>query len=149
MSEKKKAIDKLVDSLEERAKELDCLYHIEEILSNYDESLADISHKIIQAMHSGCRYPDQCQTRLTFENTSYSSPDYVKTPWEQSADIVAHDMVIGTITISYKEEMPKGDFGPFLQGEVKLIETVAERLGHFILHKKMREIFQGFEPTQT
>ncbi len=149
MSEKKKAIDKLVDSLEERAKELDCLYHIEEILSNYDESLADISHKIIQAMPSGCRYPEQCQTRLTFENTSYSSPDYVKTPWEQSADIVAHDMVIGTITISYKEEMPKGDFGPFLQGEVKLIETVAERLGHYILHKKMREIFQGFEPTQT
>jgi len=148
MAHKKKSIDKLVDSLEERAKELDCLYHIEEILSNYDESLADISNKIIQAIPSGCKYPDLCQTRITFENTTFSSPDYVKTPWEQSADVVAHEMVIGTITVSYKEEKPKEDFGPFLKGEMKLIETVAERLGHFILHKKMRQIFQDFEPSQ-
>ena len=73
MARKKKSIDKLVDSLEERAKELDCLYHIEEILSNYDESLEDISNKIIQAIPTGCKYPGLCQTRITFENTSFSS----------------------------------------------------------------------------
>jgi len=148
MAAKKKSIDKLVDSLEERAKELDCLYLVEEILSNYNEKLADVFNKIIQAMPSGCKYPELCQVKITLENQKFSTPEYITTPWEQSADIVAHNMVVGTLTISYREEVKKEDFGPFLKGEVKLIGTIAERLGNYILHKKMRQIMEGFEPLQ-
>ncbi|MFZ5981283.1 MAG: PEP/pyruvate-binding domain-containing protein [Candidatus Zixiibacteriota bacterium] len=148
MATKKKSIDKLLDSLVERAKELDCLYHIEEILSNYDDKLGDVFNKIIRAIPSGCKYPGICQVKITLENQTFSSPDFTITPWEQSADIVAHDMVVGTVTISYREEVPKEDYGPFLKGEIKLLGTIAERLGNYILHKKMRQIMEGFEPTE-
>ena len=39
MTEKKKSIDHLISSLQERAKELNCLYKIDEILKNTEEPL--------------------------------------------------------------------------------------------------------------
>ncbi|MCK7478507.1 MAG: hypothetical protein M0C28_14810 [Candidatus Moduliflexus flocculans] len=38
--------------------------------------------------------------------------------------------------------MPESDCGPFMKGEIKLIHTVAERLGHFILHQRLRGMYE-------
>ena len=42
MTEPQKSIDKLLEALQERAKELNCLYRIEEILKEQDAPLEDI-----------------------------------------------------------------------------------------------------------
>ncbi len=63
----------------------------------------------------------------------------------QSADIIVHDRAVGRISVYYTEEMPPADEGPFLKEEGKLIRTVADRIGHFILHQRLRGVFQEWQ----
>jgi len=135
----------MLESLEERVKELNCLYKIEEILSDPDQSINDIANKIIRVLPLGMQYPDKCAARVTIEGASYYSVRFAESPWVVSADIVPRDIVLGSISVYYTEELPAADQGPFLGDEIKLIQTAAERLGHFLMYKKMREITAEWE----
>lgn len=145
MSNRKKSTANLVWLLQERAKELNCLYKIEELLNKPDADLKDVCKGIIMVIPPGWQYPDVCKSKIAAEGKIYSSPDFKETPWVQSADITVQDKAIGKISIYYTEKMPNEDEGPFLKEETKLLHTIADRLGHFILHMRMREVFQNYE----
>jgi len=74
MINKKKSIDHLIASLQERAKELNCLYKIDEILKDIDEPLDSIFLKVIEAIPPGWQYSDVCQAKITFEGKGFSRP---------------------------------------------------------------------------
>ena len=46
--------------------------------------------------------------------------------------------------VYYAEEMPNADVGPFLKEETKLLATIADRLGHFLMYKHIRHVFQEY-----
>jgi len=148
MDEKKKSLDRLLDSLEERAKELECLYRIEEVLSKPEDSLNDVCPKVIHIIPSGLQYPEICKVKITIEGASYNSTHFKETPWMITADIKPQDIILGSIGVYYIEELPVAGQGPFLDEEVKLIHTIAERLGHYIMYAKMREITQEWESSR-
>ncbi|MCR4395139.1 MAG: PEP/pyruvate-binding domain-containing protein [Candidatus Saccharicenans sp.] len=128
-------------SLHERVKELNCLYTVEEILSNYDLPLEEVFRRLIAALPPGWQYPDCCQARITYGTEVFESPDYEETPNTYCADIRVQDTPVGRLCISYKKPVPEADCGPFLKGEIKLADTIAERIGHYILHQRMRQVF--------
>jgi pyruvate,water dikinase len=140
MSNRKKSIDRLLSSLQEREKELNCLYQIEEILSKLEEPIEEVCRKIIQAIPPGWQYPEVCRAKIIIEDHNYQQPEFKETPWMQCADIVVHEMVIGTVCVYYTKQMPPADDGPFLKEETKLIRTIAERLSHFIVHQRIKRI---------
>ncbi len=137
-----KTVDKLFSALHERAKELSCLYKIEEILSKFDLPLEEIFRKVIEAVPPGWQYPESCQARLTHGSEVYESPDFTETPFVHCAEIRIQETTVGQLCVSYKEPKPPSDLGPFMAGEVKLIDTIAERLGHFILHQRLRQVYE-------
>ncbi len=137
-----KTINDLFSSLHERSKELSCLYKIEEILSNYDLPLEEVFRRIIAAIPPGWQFPKHCQVRIVYGSEVYESPDYQETPCNQTADIRIQDTTVGRLIVSYCQPTPEADCGPFLNGEVKLIQIVAERLGHFIFHQRLRQMFE-------
>ena len=145
MAEKKKTVDKLLESLHERSKELNCLFEVEEILSEYDAPLEDVCPRIISAIPPGMQYSDVCVAKIVIENKKWTSDSFAETVWRYSADIVIQDLVIGTVEVYYTESRPQADHGPFLDEEAKLIRMIAERMGHFIMHKKMRKIVQQLD----
>ncbi len=142
MTENKKSLEKLLESLEERAKELNCLLRIEEVLNRSDADLDEVGTEIIEAIPPGWQYPDFCQVSISIEDTTYNTPDFHETEWTHSADIKVQDRIIGTISVSYTQELPSADHGPFLKEELKLLETVADRLGHFILHNRIKHVYE-------
>ncbi len=142
MDNKKKPVDKLLESLQERAKELNCLYRIEELLNAPDAKLDEVARGIIEVIPPGWQYPDFCQVRITIESTNFESPGFRETPWVQSADIEVQGRVVGTINVSYTKETPPADDGPFLKEETRLIEIIADRLGHFVQQYRMRNVYQ-------
>jgi pyruvate, water dikinase len=141
MSDHIKPADKLVWFLQERAKELNCLYKIEELLNKPDAILDQVCKGIIEAIPPGWQYSDICQVKITIEDSIYTSANYTDTPWSHSANIKVHDEVIGRIVINYSKEMPASDNGPFLKEETKLIETIADRIGHFITYHMMKHLY--------
>jgi hypothetical protein len=136
------AVDTLFTTLQERAKELSCLYRIEEILSLYDVPLEEVFRQVIEAIPPGWQYPECCQAQITYGTDAFVSPDFEATPFTQCADIRVQDASVGRLCVSYKKPTPESDCGPFMTGEVKLIQTIAERLGHFILHQRLRGMYE-------
>lgn len=132
----------LFSTLHERAKELSCLYRIEEILSRFDRPLETIFRSVIASVPTGWQYPEYIQVQIIHGNEIFESPDYVETPHSQCAEIRVQETPVGRICISYREPVPEADDGPFLHGETKLIHTIAERIGHFILHQRLRHMFE-------
>jgi pyruvate,water dikinase len=136
------AVNTLFSTLHERAKELSCLYRIEEILSLYDVALEDVFRQVIEAIPPGWQFPECCQAQITYGSDIFESPDFEETPHVQCAEIRVQDASVGRLCVSYKKPTPESDCGPFMKGEVKLIQTVAERLGHFILHQRLRGMYE-------
>ena len=145
MRKKKDSMDRLLSALQERTKELNCLYQVEEILSASDAPLEEICPKIIRAIPPGWQFSDICEARITVDDAIYQSQGFAKSPWVQSADIIVQDIVVGTVNIYYTKKMPLSDHGPFLKEEAKLIRTIADRLGNFILHQRMKDVVEGWE----
>jgi predicted nucleotidyltransferase len=143
-----RAPDGLLASLQERAKELNCLYHVEEALRTHDESLEEALQEVVNAIAPGWQYPDICRARITYRDLIKRSGDFMPTKWVLKADIPVQDEVVGALEIYYLEKRPDEDVGPFLKEEVRLINTIAGLVGHFILRQRLRGIQRDWEALQ-
>lgn len=137
-----KPLDRLVDELKERAKELNCLYDVQETLSKPGISIEDAFKEIIEIIPPGWQYSEICQSEITLGEMTFRSLGFVKTPWVQSSDIVVQDQVAGQISVYYTEERPDLDDGPFLREERRLINTIADQMGNYVLHKRLQDVFE-------
>jgi pyruvate,water dikinase len=140
MTEQDKGKETLLWALQERAKELACLYDIEELLDDAERPLEEVFAGIIEAIPPGWQYPDICVATIAYEGRTFGPPEFAGTSWSQSADVVVQDKAVGRINVYYTRELPQADEGPFLKEEGRLIRTIADRLGHFILHRQLRGV---------
>jgi pyruvate,water dikinase len=131
--------------LRERAKELSCLYRVEDLLRQPEASIADVCHGIVAAIPAGWQYPDVCEARIVLGQDSYQTPGFVDTIWKQTATVTVQDAPAGEITVVYAKEMPPADSGAFLKEETKLLATIADRLGHFIGFRRMKQVFEEIQ----
>jgi predicted nucleotidyltransferase len=139
--------DKLLTSLQERAKELNCLYEVEQTLSQLDLPFDQACQSVVDAIPPGWQYPDVCRAMLEHSDRTYRSAPFEPSPWVLTADIVVQDQAVGTLSVYYIEERPREAIGPFLEEEERLIRTIADRLGHTILHHRLREMRERMEST--
>ncbi len=142
MPDQVKGNEGLLWALQERAKELACLYEVEELLDDAEKPLEEVFAGIIAAIPPGWQYPDICVATVEYEGGTFGPVGTAPTPWAQSADIVVQDKKVGTINVYYTQAMPDADEGPFLKEEGKLIRTIADRVGHFVLHRQLRGVVQ-------
>jgi len=134
--------DKLLLSLQERAKELNCLYRVEEQFSRSGATLADILEGLVEAIPQGWQFPEICVARIAANDLAVQSPHFRETPWRQDADLVVQGDSVGRITVCYLEERPDAGEGAFLPEERKLLETIAERLVRRLQHENLRQVFE-------
>jgi len=142
MAEQDNRVAEILRSLQERAKELNCLYRVEEITNNADATLDEVLAHVIAVIPPGWQYPDVCAARVVVGETIHASPDFFTTDWSQRAPINVYGEPAGTIEVVYTQSMPQADEGPFLKEERKLLETIADRVGSCITHRKLLEAMQ-------
>ncbi|MBN2364686.1 MAG: pyruvate, phosphate dikinase, partial [Calditrichaeota bacterium] len=145
MMSDKKSWEFVLDALKERAKELNCLYRIEEILNNRDMPVNETLDRVVDAIPNGWQYPDVSEAIIEYQGEIFRSADFEKTPWVLQADIKVQGEKVGSVEVYYTEERTSADEGPFLKEERRLINSIAERLGHYIFHRNVREIFQNWQ----
>ncbi len=142
MTDGDRPVEKLIASLQERAKELNCLYEVEQICSRTDQPLEEVFQKVVDAIPPGWQYPDVCCAMVERGDRIYTSPGFRLTEWAQATEITVQDRVEGRIVVCYLEERPREDVGPFLKEEERLIRTIAERLSHFILFQRLHSMHE-------
>ncbi len=139
---KEKPINRLVEELKERAKELNCLYAVQETLVKPGLKTKDAITRIIKVIPPGWQYPEICLSRIQIGDKIYQSENFQESTWVMHSDVIVQDQVEGRISVYYSEEKPVQDEGPFLLEERRLINTISDQLGNFLLHQRLQDVFE-------
>jgi pyruvate,water dikinase len=139
-------LDRILGALRERAKELTCLYAVDEILSG-DAPPDEVYRRVLEVLPQGWQHPDVAQPVLEIQGRSYRPPGFRETAWRQRAEVRAGDEPVGELRIYYTEARPDGDDGPFLKEERQLLKAVADRLGSYVLRQAVPR--SGSRPART
>lgn len=148
MNEWEASNDYLLDNLKERAKELNCLYQVDEILNNPRLSLSDIFREITRVIPSGWQFPEVCKARIIYDNCSHQTPGFYTSPFSDSCKIKLDSKVVGEIEVFYITKIPKSQEGYFLEKEHKLLKTIADRIGQTILQRHMEQVLREWNSSQ-
>lgn len=127
--------------LDERIKELQCLYRVSEIIRT-ETTLDAIFLAAAEVLPSGWHYPQVTRARIIFDGQTYALQAFAPTRWKQSSDITVHGQVRGQVEVYYLEECPELDEGPFLQEERMLIDDIATSLAHVVERKQVESVLQ-------
>jgi len=134
-----------IRSLAERAKELNCLYKIEDFLNSKNKSIDSIALDIIKTIPYGFQFVELCDVKLEIFGKEYKNENLIETDWKLESDITLDDESVGNICVFYSKEMPPADEGPFLKEERMLLNRIVDRLAIFLLHNKMKTIISEWK----
>jgi predicted nucleotidyltransferase len=141
MTEEYSRTQSLITSLRERAKELSCLYRVDEILLS-SEGIEKKLQLAAEAIPTGWYSPELCQARIRYMSVNYLSKGFVEGGPVLHEDLVVQGNVVGALTVSYPGGAPAMENGPFLPEERKLARTLSQRLSHTILHANLAQVFE-------
>jgi len=133
-----KPIDRILHDLQERAKELNCLYRVDELLGRESAPVDEVLGEVARTLPPGWQFPDVCVARVVLGQHVYEPPGFQPSPYRMSSLVRAQGEVAGEIEVYYTEPMPPSDEGPFLAEERKLLDAIAERIGHFLSRRRLR-----------
>ena len=119
----------LAGELEERVKELNCLFGITRISEQYRESLTEILGKTVELLPPSWEHSEVACARIVLGGLEFRTRNWAETPWVLQAEINVHGETVGRVEVGYLQAMPERDEGPFHAEERSLLHSVAERLG--------------------
>jgi len=139
------ALRKRTHDLGERAKELNCLYGISNLVQRPDISLEELLQGTVNLIPPAWQYPEITCARIALGGQEYLTENFRETAWRQTSDIIVNGERTGAVEVCYLEEKPESDEGPFLTEERGLINAIAERLGRVSERKQAEETLRESE----
>ena len=134
-------MDEILKTLQERAKELNCLYVVDEIVHDPERSMEEVLRAVAEALPAGLQYPAHAVARLTLRDLDARGPGFAETPWKLAAPIHVAGRQVGEVIVHYTVHLPKADEGPFLKEERRLIDAVADRISLAAQHRELTQVF--------
>lgn len=115
-------------ALNERIKELTCLYNLMQLSDQPELKLNEILKGAVELLPPAWQYPEVASARIVFDDEVFALPGFENSKHKQSADILVKGKPRGIVEVGYTEVMLELDEGPFLKEERKLIENIAREL---------------------
>ena len=125
-------------TLAERAKELECLYAVDELLQDKQLSLPAVMTQLLKVIPIGFSDPPSCRVRIRFRNDTYSSTDFDESSVLHSTNVYVEEETVGTIEVGYLKKS-KHTVNDLLEDEVKLLDVISRRVSQIVLSTE-REI---------
>jgi len=127
---------KITHQLLERVKEFNCLYNISheiETCKTLEELLPKITYHIVHSV----QFPQNASASITLDGKTYSTETTPPTGKNFiSSDIKVKEEIRGSINLHYTEGKP------FLDGEVKLLQIISERVGKTIERLELGQLLK-------
>lgn len=125
--------------LNQRVRELKCLFSISNIVEITEGTIDSVLQKIVETLPYAWQYPEIACARISLYGREYKTNNFKDTKWKKSRDILIKKQPVGKLEICYLEERPNINDGPFMDEELHLIDEIAERLEKIIEEKEMEE----------
>lgn len=133
---------KLAHVLDERVKELNCLYGITRLVEAPTTTLDEVFQGAVDLIPPSWQFPEITCAQITWDGRQVTSAGFRQSQWMLSSDIIAQGEPIGTVTVYYLEERPAAIEGPFLEEARRLLDAVAELLGHIVERMETEKALQ-------
>jgi len=131
---------KVEKELQERLKELRCLYEVVRLAVEQQDAPLDVVLEGIAALlPPAWQHTDVAAARLTLDGIVYATEGFRETAWRQAAEIVVNGKTIGSLDIVYLEERPQEFEGPFLREERNLIDVLAVEVSGIVERYRARQ----------
>lgn len=128
--------------IEERSKELNCLYGISRLIEKRGITLEGILQGTVDLLPRAWQYPETARARITLDGHHYTSQSFSEGRWRQAAEITVDGAGVGAVEVFYVQAGPECDEGPFLKEERSLINAVAARMGSLIELKRAEKALE-------
>ncbi len=115
-------------AVQERVKELTCLYGITQLTQRPEMRLEQVVGGIVRLLPPAWQYPEAAVARVVLDEKPFTTPSFRRGAQRQSAEIVVGGVSRGFVEVSYTRRRPEADEGPFLKEERSLIDAVARQL---------------------
>lgn len=127
------------DELVHVAHQLVCLRNVIGLLSDNTTQIKEILHSFLHLIPEAWQFPDIVCVKLEIGKEILTSVNYQHSQCHLESEIKISEVSIGKLTVSYLEEFPDQDEGPFLKQERDMIETLANELARFIERRQLLE----------
>ena len=131
------------ESLNERVKELKCLYGISKLVERPNISQDEIFDGVVDLIQEAMQFPSISIACLVIKGQEFKTEIYRLSKWKLTAEIFANSQIKGSLEIGYLDESREFDSDPFLIEERNLIQEIAERLGKIIERYTAHENLQN------
>ena len=137
-------LNKDVWMLSERAKELECIYAVDEVLQNRDQPLPATMRELVRIIPNGFAYPEACRIRICLNDDIYEPDDFGKSTQINKTSFVIGNETIGYIQAGYVLPLPIGAECVALEHEEKLLAAIGGRIS-FLALSAQRELSVLFD----
>lgn len=132
-------------SLQERAKELRCLYRVQEAVSERALPLPSVFLRVVEAIPDGWQFPSQTGARIEYLGRSYVGPGYSDDGERITAPIELGNKELGYIEVVLSSAaMLDENTEPFLAEEQTLLTAIAKRLSEYLEWKHTQMLGERF-----
>ncbi|MDX1671401.1 MAG: PAS domain S-box protein [Balneolaceae bacterium] len=125
--EMEEELKNILAKLSERVKEQTCLYNISR-LNEQELAVKELLSRAVTYLPDGWQYPEITEAQIEFDGNQFSTEEYRKTTWMQTSECSHSDGKTLVVRVSYLEEKPVLDEGPFIHEERQLIDAVCDML---------------------
>jgi signal transduction histidine kinase len=131
-----------IDLLQERIKELYCLYAVSSIASQRGKSYSEIVQEIVNRIPQAWFFPEAAMCVLRIENEFWTSHDKIGETVSLIQTIFIEDIPVGTLSIHYPSDTYQKE--DFLEEELALLKKLAVEIAHVLDQKNRTEREEAF-----
>lgn len=135
-----------IHALQERAKELRCLYAIDSVLSDRGQTPVTVFLRVLQEIPQGWSHPEYTGARIEYLGRSYVGPGFASDASTMSEPVCLWDLAVGRILVSVRKDPSAENEHLFLPEETELLRRIARRLREY-LEWKQTELLGERTPT--
>ena len=117
--------------LYERAKELKCMYMVDEVLQNKKLTLPAALTELVHTVPTGFTVPSACRVKITVWNDEYCAKDFSHAEILYSSPLTVMDKCVGEIAVGYIKALLENGCD-LLSDEIKLLDAIALRISRLI-----------------
>ncbi len=133
-----------IDIMKKRERELECIYSISDLFDLH-VPLESLLKGIIQRLPPAFIYAELAESCIGLDGELYQTSMFEKNKQSLSSNIIVHGNKRGFLSVSYREECPLHDIGPFLEDEQRLLNVITSRLCKVIERKHVEEALLNSE----
>lgn len=127
-------------NLNERLKELRCLYRASTLMADSTMPEADLMQALVTMLPAAWQFPQHACARIVFDHREFlSGGDAGTEDCAISADIAVAGEIRGRIVVGYRAMSTEAAEDPFLPEEHELLHTLARELGHALERRQTQQ----------